>query len=942
MAALKTRMKSLLTSLQKEKGGEEEYKLAEDGGTISPSQITPPNVEDIKRIDEIIDEIDKEYFKDKEVDTSEFELKKLGEGDIDMELLMDHILVLKKQDTAVYRKIYDLVFANYTAYVQELENVTALETSLLDASRTCVSARRQLRMAKEGVSSGGLGLLAKHKKRERLKVLLEVLKKFKTLQRARDRLNELLEEGDYPSATQLCIECQQAIETYKHFTCVSQLAVSLQDIQSVIETELEQALSLVATDFNPIKYELVQDAYRILGKTQRAVDLLLMKFISVIHDKTYAVVAMYVEKGSTDDVDTKMPYNVLCKLIEPEQFIECLIELCKILWKIMFNYYQVRQWHAEYDVKVPPTSLLSNDIGDSAEIKFNRSYVKQKLDNGLTKLWMSVQQKVRPYLEGCNMSRFQYDNFIKVLDIVNRLILIGIEFCGEGSEKLQESMRQQSLSYFRHYHRARLDELRLFLENEQWVVCPIRSSFSVYFLREFKFMRKGSSTPTSPMKTLLSPRTDSDSSIFTRYTANGNLFGEVNEEEETEDVVVDTRGGLEDTTSDDEGKEDEDVPDELKKSYVDEKTGDVPVHRHVVKRQRSSSLRGPVLANVTLTVVRFCGNYMQMMSVLQPIAYDVLECLTHLFDYYLYAVYTFFAKDLLGGDVSQLLSAKLSTSLKRINETLLLNESEVLTTSEESVKVSPPVTNPYMQLDNSASLYGLSFRIVAIESLVFLAKQFEFLLPHLEALIPQTKRKFLAQFYSQTVSPCHELRNPVYCAIAAKSLPFDQILHAMSSVKWEIRDIMSQHSPYVDQLLSEFEIYNELLVAINRQVHIPSESMKILWEQAIQSACVTFVEGFAQAKRCSNEGRALMQLDFQQFRTKMEKLTSLRPLPHHGLVEDYIKAYYMSETDLEVWLRENKEYTSKQLHSLIVCGAGGHLNKKSKQKLLSIIEEQNK
>ena len=42
---------------------------------------------------------------------------------------------------------------------------------------------RQLRMAKEGVSSGGLGLLAKHKKRERLKVLLEVLKKFKTLVR---------------------------------------------------------------------------------------------------------------------------------------------------------------------------------------------------------------------------------------------------------------------------------------------------------------------------------------------------------------------------------------------------------------------------------------------------------------------------------------------------------------------------------------------------------------------------------------------------------------------------------------------------------------------------------------------------------------------------------------------------------------------------------------
>lgn len=27
-----------------------------------------------------------------------------------------------------------------------------------------------------------------------------------------------------------------------------------------------------------------------------------------------------------------------------------------------------------------------------------------------------------------------------------------------------------------------------------------------------------------------------------------------------------------------------------------------------------------------------------------------------------------------------------------------------------------------------------------------------------------------------------------------------------------------------------------------------------------------------------------------------------RPLPNHGLVEDYIKAYYLSESDLESWL----------------------------------------
>ena len=33
---------------------------------------------------------------------------------------------------------------------------------------------------------------------------------------------------------------------------------------------------------------------------------------------------------------------------------------------------------------------------------------------------------------------------------------------------------------------------------------------------------------------------------------------------------------------------------------------------------------------------------------------------------------------------------------------------------------------------------------------------------------------------------------------------------------------------------------------------------------------------FAQAKKCSNEGRALMQLDFQQFRIQIERMSNIR------------------------------------------------------------------
>lgn len=84
-----------------------------------------------------------------------------------------------------------------------------------------------------------------------------------------------------------------------------------------------------------------------------------------------------------------------------------------------------------------------------------------------------MQQKVRPYLLATDLSQFKYDDFLRVLEIVNRfvcmscwcfmrfmhcvlvyrLIAVGVDFCGEGSDSLQESMRQQSLKYFKNYHR---------------------------------------------------------------------------------------------------------------------------------------------------------------------------------------------------------------------------------------------------------------------------------------------------------------------------------------------------------------------------------------------------------------------------------------------------------------------------------------------------------
>lgn len=79
-----------------------------------------------------------------------------------------------------------------------------------------------------------------------------------------------------------------------------------------------------------------------------------------------------------------------------------------------------------------------------------------------------------------------------------------------------------------------------------------------------------------------------------------------------------------------------------------------------------------------------------------------------------------------------------------------------------------------------------------------------------------------------------------------------------------------------------------------------------------------------------------MQLDFTQFLSKLEKLTSIRPIPDREYVEHYIKAYYLPEAALEAWVHEHNEYSCKQLLALVSCVCQN--NKKTRQRLTALIE----
>merc|ERR1719204_2104275 len=136
-------------------------------------------------------------------------------------------------------------------------------------------------------------------------------------------------------------------------------------------------------------------------------------------------------------------------------------------------------------------------------------------------------------------------------------------------------------------------------------------------------------------------------------------------------------------------------------------------------------------------------------------------------------------------------------------------------------------------------------------------------------------------------------------------MSYSAILQLMGNVKWDIKELMSDPNSYVYMMLQEMEAMQQKISSVSTFVPIPVEVYQMIWSLSVAEMCRVFLEGFGSARKCTHEGRAWMQLDFQQFIVQLDKFITIKPIPGKEGVENFIKAYYLTEADLEQWLREN-------------------------------------
>lgn len=102
------------------------------------------------------------------------------------------------------------------------------------------------------------------------------------------------------------------------------------------------------------------------------------------------------------------------------------------------------------------------------------------------------------------------------------------------------------------------------------------------------------------------------------------------------------------------------------------------------------------------------------------------------------------------------------------------------------------------------------------------------------------------------------------------------------------------------------KVFDEKLKNYDESFEISSELKTMLWSSIIFCISRILVQGYSECnKKCTQEGRALMLLDFEQLAKHLENFSSMKPIPYRIYVEEYIKAYYLPENCMDEWIAKH-------------------------------------
>ncbi|TNN17020.1 Syndetin, partial [Schistosoma japonicum] len=504
----------------------------------SPNPTRDPHV-----MQELINSVEDVYYS-MTFDCGKYEIENnAGSNCRELAKLKLRLLALDRQNKAVSRRVSELVLEKHPQYEAELKGVLLLQSDNWETLCMCREIRNSLKQADEALVLSRLIVLRNHRRQLRLKQTLNILFRLRNLQNNVHQLDTLIKQGEFYDAIQLHRESLVLLEEFRSYRCVESLNSKLKALELRIDEKLDSELQRSCEQFDEKSYSTVQRAFELLGSTQTTFAQLQMHYAAAIQRKSLYLVQFHLHSASqTDTVEnraTDQSYSELCQQLSHWTLLPCLQSICQNMWQILLCYHCTIQWHKNrasgkssrtspelhhknhkslssssryhkpklkvnnvngtideenQDCKISNSSVINNNVDHGCDPQLARQwhdYVTCKLDSGRSRIWSEIISRIEPLLSvvGQVARDMTFDQIASLLTTVNHFVHIGEEFCDCSPNDLLEALRISIQKYFKDFHRKHMDRLKMFLENETWEICPVKHSFTVMDLQEFRAVK---------------------------------------------------------------------------------------------------------------------------------------------------------------------------------------------------------------------------------------------------------------------------------------------------------------------------------------------------------------------------------------------------------------------------------------------------------------------
>ncbi|ONK71818.1 uncharacterized protein A4U43_C04F12710 [Asparagus officinalis] len=592
------------------------------------------------------------------------------------------------------------------------------------------------------------------------------------------------------------------------------------------------------------------------------------------------------------------------------------------------------------------------------------AFVSQTLERGRRNLWQLITSRVSVLLSCSAVSSSSTFQFLKNYEDLNIFILAGEAFCGLEATEFRRRLRSVSENYMAAFHKQNVYALKMVLEKESWVkisgdthqvislagligdgapliVSSATNTSTLSLLRSKKISEKVDTGRqnngfsywlriSNPFSSKLT--SGSYESLNAQILVNGSPtsgLADANDDTSHCDRISEKSHSQGHANGNSSAVEDEN--EDLLADFIDEDS-QLPsrISKPMHAKNSTANWNDEEVSSQTgssICLLRLMDKYARLMQKLEIVNVEFFKGICQLFGIFYHFVFETFGQR----DTSQsgkfppdYLPSRLKTALSKVlqdcdqwirpqNLSFSSSSPTSLNTSFSHIDIMPTIPSSTIIGYAPNTSFGLKERCAAADTISLIARVLHKSKAHIQSMLLQHNATIVEDFYGNVVDSVPDLTEHIHRTTARMLLHISGYADKIANAKWEVKDLGLEHNGYVDLLLGEFKHYH------TRLAHggISKEVQDLLLDYGLENVAETLIEGLSRVKRCTDEGRVLMSLDLQVLINGLQHFVSVGVKTKLQVVETFIKAFYLPETEYVHWARSHPKVYKSQIVDLV-------------------------